>query len=304
MNITGIVLEPKRFAVHDGPGIRTTFFLKGCPLHCLWCHNPESLSPQPELAYYAHKCLHCGECSAVCPSGSHSMQGDEHHFKRSTCTVCGLCEAACLGRALRLYGKRITPEEAVALALEDRIFYEQSGGGVTLSGGEPLFQAEFCLELLKQFKAVGLHTALDTCCFVPRPALEAVLPVTDRFLVDFKHADSSEHRKLTGQGNERILDNLRFLSERGAEIEIRIPFVPGCNDSDENMERTGELLGELKIESVKLLPYHALARSKYAAVERKDTMPETEAPSPEQIAHAAAILRNHHLNACSGTESV
>ncbi len=301
-NLTGIILEPKRFAVHDGPGIRTTFFLKGCPLRCLWCHNPESISPQPELAYYAHKCIRCGECAAICRSGAHGMAGEEHRFDRNRCTVCGSCETVCLGRALRIYGKRVSPEEVVALALQDRIFYEQSGGGVTLSGGEPLFQAEFCLELLNQLKAAGLHTALDTCCFVPRPALEAALPVTDRFLVDFKHSDSVRHRELTGQGNELILENLRFLSERGAEIEIRIPFVPGCNDSEENMERTGEILGSLNIDSVKLLPYHALARSKYAALGKKDTMPSAPSPSPQQIDHAVQILRKHHVNASSGTE--
>ena len=302
MSITGIILEPKRFAVHDGPGIRTTFFLKGCPLRCLWCHNPESILPEPEQAYYEHKCIRCGECVSACPNGAHSMREEKHEFHRNLCTACGKCERACLGRALRLYGKRITPEEATALALEDRAFYEQSGGGVTLSGGEPLFQPEFCLELLKQLKRAGLHTALDTSCFVPRTALEAALPVTDLFLVDFKHADSSEHRKLTGQGNELILDNLHFLSERGAEIEIRIPFVPGCNDSNENMERTGELLGHLNLQSVKLLAYHDLARSKYAAVGKTDTMPHTSPPPPERIAHAADLLRKHHLDARSGAE--
>lgn len=302
MSITGIILEPKRFAVHDGPGIRTTFFLKGCPLRCIWCHNPESVPPHPELAYYAHKCIRCGECVSICPNGAHSMREEKHEFHRSLCTACGKCERACLGRALRLYGKRITPEEATALALEDRAFYEQSGGGVTLSGGEPLFQPEFCLELLKQLKTAGVHTALDTCCFVPRTALEAVLPVTDVFLVDFKHADSSEHRKLTGQGNELILDNLHFLSERGAEIEIRIPFVPGCNDSDENMERTGEILGGLNVKSVKLLPYHDLARTKYASLGRTDTMPHAKPPSPDRIAHAVRLLRARHVNARSGTE--
>lgn len=302
MSITGIVLEPKRFAVHDGPGIRTTVFLKGCPLHCIWCHNPESISPEPQLAYYAHKCIGCGECVPACPREAHSMSGDGHEFKRNSCTACGTCETACLGKALKLYGKRMSPEELVALALEDRIFYEQSGGGVTLSGGEPLFQPEFCLELLKQLHAAGLHTALDTCCFVSRSSLEAALPVTDIFLVDFKHSDSAEHRKLTGQGNETILGNLRFLSEKKAEIEIRIPFVPGCNDSDANMEQTGEFLGGLNIKSVKLLPYHALARTKYLSVGMRDTMPQVEPPAKERIARAVEILRNHGVNARSGTE--
>ena len=186
--------------------------------------------------------------------------------------------------------------------LEDRIFYEGSGGGITISGGEPLMQKEFTLALLKEMKQRGIHTALDTCAFVPQQSLKDALPVTDLFLVDFKHSDPEQHLKLTGQTNERIKENLSFLSDSGAEIEIRIPFVPGCNDDLRNLEQTGIFLSKLNLTAIKLLPYHSLARSKYLALEMPDTMPEAEAPSEETIQSAAEILRSFGLNVKSGRE--
>ncbi len=301
MNANGILLDLKRFAVHDGPGIRTTFFLKGCPLKCIWCHNPESISFRPQLAYYEHKCIHCGECVSACPEQANVMREDKHVFRPELCVSCGKCEPFCLGKALKLHGKTMNTEEALALAREDLTFYRESGGGVTLSGGEPLMQAEFTLEFLAALKADGIHTALDTCCFVSRDVLAKTLPLTGLYLVDFKHADGGMHRKLTGQDNRKIIENLRFLSESGAEIEIRIPFVPGCNDSSENMEATGEILSSMRgITCVKLLPYHSLARTKYAALGMPDTMPQAESPSDEVIQCAVEILQKYGLNAKSG----
>lgn len=300
MAVTGILLDTKRFAVHDGPGIRTAFFTKGCPLKCIWCHNPESTLSAPQMGYYADLCRNCGRCVADCPAGAQEIISGRHDWSGSVCRACGRCEAVCPGGAMKQYGKVMTVEEALSLALEDRDFYEESGGGVTVSGGEPLVQKEFTLALLKAVKREGIHTALDTCAFVPRQALEDALAVTDLFLVDFKHADPEVHRKLTGQGNECIKSNLEFLSSRGARIEIRIPFVPGCNDSPENMESTGAFLGKLQIECVKLLPYHALARNKYAALQMPDTMPHAEAPAEEEIAKAVQILQRYGLNARSG----
>lgn len=302
MDIIGIVLEPKRFAVHDGPGIRTTFFLKGCPLHCLWCHNPESISTLPQMGYFSHRCVSCGECVPYCRSGAHSLQGGIHHFDASLCRACGACVPGCFGGALKLYGERMTVSRALTLALEDVNFYRESGGGVTLSGGEPLMQPKFALEFLKQLKAHKLHTALDSCCFVSREALEAALPLTDLFLIDFKHADAKTHQRLTGQSNKWICENLKFLSANGAKIEIRIPFVPGCNDSDENMAATGKFLGTLNITCVKLLPYHALARSKYAALGLPDTMVQTKSPADDALHHAANILKEYGLDAYSGRD--
>lgn len=302
MAVTGLLLDTKRFAVHDGPGIRTAFFTKGCPLKCIWCHNPESTSGAPQTGYYADLCQHCGSCAQVCPQGAQKLGAEGHVFTSSLCSACGKCEDECPGNALKLYGRKVTVDEALSLALEDRAFYDESGGGVTISGGEPLVQKEFTLALFRALKAEGIHTALDTCAFVPRQALEEVLDVTDMFLVDFKHADSGMHKKLTGQPNELIKSNLEFLSSQGKRIEIRIPFVPGCNDSDENMEATGAFLGKLKIEAVKLLPYHALARNKYKALQMSDTMPDAHSPTEEELGHAAEILQKYGLAARSGRQ--
>lgn len=302
MNTKGIILEPKRFAVHDGPGIRTAFYLKGCPLHCRWCHNPESISRSPQLGFYAHKCRNCGECAAVCPETAHVMENNIHIFYAAKCTACGKCESECPANALKLYGKTVTVRELIDIALEDLSFYSHSGGGVTLSGGEPLFQKDFTLSALKHFKKLGIHTALDTCAFVSKEIMKQTLPYTDMYLVDFKHCDPLIHKQLTGQRNEQIKENLTILSENGARIEIRIPFVPGCNDSVENMEATGKFLSSLKIETVKLLPYHSLARSKYAAIQMEDTLPGVESPAETAIQQAVSVLRTYGVNAKSGRE--
>ncbi len=284
-------MEVKRFAVHDGPGIRTVLFLKGCPLHCLWCHNPESIDPGPQLACYEHKCIHCGECVAVCPAGAHAVEGGRHVFDRSKCRVCGKCESVCLGRALCLYGSRVTLSEALQLVLEDREFFGEEGG-VTLSGGEPLLQPEFCRELLVALKQEGVNTAVDTGGHVGWEAFEKVLPVTDWVLFDFKHADAGAHRRLTGHGNEWILDNLRRLSRRGASVEIRYPLIPGCNDSAADLRAACEILGKLRIGRVRILPYHAMARSKYLALGMADTMPRVDPPDAGSLQRAVAILKH------------
>ena len=300
---TGLLMDVKRFAVHDGPGVRTTLFLKGCPLRCLWCHNPEGISPRPETAYYAHKCMYCGECARVCPSGAQRMDaGGRHVFEREMCVACGACEGACLGEAMKLFGRTVTVGEAESIALEDRAFYAHSGGGVTVSGGEPLLQADFVRALFARLKGQGVHTAADTCGNVPWTAFESVLPFTDLFLFDVKHIDSDAHRALTGAGNERILDNLRRLSDANARIEIRMPLVPGANDGMDTLERIGALLGGLNVETMRVLPYHALARSKYAALGKPDTMPDVPSPDDGAIARAVTILRAHGVNAVSGRE--
>ncbi|MBR2425268.1 MAG: glycyl-radical enzyme activating protein [Lentisphaeria bacterium] len=295
-SIKGILLEPKRFAIHDGPGIRTTFFFKGCVLKCIWCHNPESISPKPQMGYYAHKCINCGECADVCPVKAHTFSADGiHQFDPLLCSDCGKCEEVCLGKALKQYGKGMTVDEVMKIALEDRTFYQESNGGITISGGEPLMQIDFAVALLKELKNAGLHTAVDSCANVATDRFGRVMPYTDMFLIDFKHADCAEHKKLTGSGNELICKNLQWLSDQGARIEIRIPVVPGCNDSTDNMERTADFLSKLQLEAVRLLPYHSLAGSKYGAVNMPDTMPKVPAPDSETMERFAAVLQSRGL---------
>lgn len=254
----GIYSDIKRFAVHDGPGIRTTVFLKGCPLKCVWCHNPESISFKPQIAFYENKCIGCGECQ-------------KEGFKTDDC----------LGEARVLYGKEITVEELLTLLLEDREFYENSGGGVTVSGGECLCQPDFCAELLKALKEKGINTAVDTCGFVSREAIDKVLPYTDMFLYDIKAIDEDVHIKCTGQSNRQILENIKYIDSCGKKIEVRIPYVPGFNDNQ--IDKIAEFLKPLKnITAVKVLAYHNFAGSKYAALGMENTLPEV-LPTTEEV---------------------
>lgn len=256
----------KRFAVHDGDGIRTTVFFKGCPLKCIWCHNPENISFKAQTAFYENKCVGCEEC------------------KKKNFTV-----SDCLGEAYFKYGKKVTIEELLPALLEDKSFYENSNGGITLSGGECLCQADFCAELLKKLKENGIHTALDTCGFVPKEEIDKVLPYTDIFLYDIKAIDEDVHIKCTGKSNKLILDNLKYIDNCEKSIEIRIPYVPGYNDTQ--IEKIAEFLKPLKnIKAIKVLPYHNYAGSKYIALGMENTLPET-LPSDEEIKTAENILK-------------
>ena len=278
------VIEIKRFAVHDGDGIRTTVFLKGCPLKCVWCHNPESIDFKPQLAFYKNKCTLCGECAKVCPTGAHIISGDGHILDREKCVSCGKCESACFNGALKLYGREMTTDELMPILLEDRDFYETSGGGVTLSGGECLMHPEFCEKLLKKLKAEGIHTAVDTCGYVTKEVLDKVIPYTDIFLYDFKAFDEDVHKKCTGKSNKIILENLKYLDECGKKIEIRIPFVPEYNK--DQIEKISAFLKELKnITKVRILPYHNYAGSKYEALSMENTLPKT-LPTDEEMRSA------------------
>ena len=287
------IVEIKRFAVHDGDGIRTTVFFKGCPLKCRWCHNPESISFAPQLAFYEQKCLSCGECLQICTAGAHRMIGGEHALERNLCTNCGKCETVCLGEALKKYGKAMSVEELLPLLEEDSDFYKTSGGGVTLSGGECLMQAAFCAELLRKLKEKDIHTAVDTCGFVSKSALEQVLRNTDVFLYDLKAVDENVHIRCTGKSNRLILENLRYLDEMGKMLEIRIPYVPGMND--DQISKMAEFLKDLRnVLRVRVLPYHRYAGSKYEALQMENTLPE-RLPTREEIRRAEERLSEYHL---------
>lgn len=287
----GWIFDIKRFAIHDGDGIRSTVFFKGCPLRCIWCHNPESISRGVELQYVDQKCVGCGECLSACPNSCHSMEEGRHSFERQNCISCGRCTSVCLGGALSLCGRSVTVEEVAELLLEDDSFYQNSGGGVTLSGGECLCQADFCAELLKKMKENGIHTAVDTCGYVERSSFDKVIPYTDIFLYDIKHMDAFEHERLTGVSNLRILENLKYLDSREKPIEIRIPFIKGCNDG--MTESAAEFISGLKnVSAVRLLAYNNLAGSKYDMIGKENTMPKSQPPTQEELRVAAAVYES------------
>lgn len=260
--MVGCVFNIQKFSIHDGPGIRTTVFLKGCPLRCLWCHNPEGLSREREIEYEPAKCIQCGACGSVC--GFHSFTETEGHaYARETCTRCGRCVNVCVAGALKYVGNDMTVEQVLKKVMSDRIFYETSGGGMTVSGGEPFYQHEFTAELLKSAKAEGLHTAVETSGFCRKEIILAALPYIDLFLFDYKATGEDLHKKLTGVPQQPILDNLRAVSEAGGKIVLRCPIIPGANDTDEHFAAIAALAEEISgIEHVDLEPYHPLGTGK------------------------------------------
>jgi pyruvate formate lyase activating enzyme len=261
------LFDIQRFCVHDGPGIRTTVFFKGCNLHCFWCHNPESISTKPEVQYLSMKCIGCGKCFSACPRGCHSVCDGQRTFDRSACLGCAQCTQACPSEALTMVGKAYTVQDVLDVVLRDKPFYKGSGGGLTCSGGEPMLQKDFLVELLARAKAEGLHTAVDTAGNVPWRFYEEILPYTDLFLYDIKCMDNARHAAATGADNRLILENIVRLSGEGAKIWVRIPVIVGVNDTAENMEQTAELLKPLEgVELVELLTFHRLGGGKYESI--------------------------------------
>lgn len=273
LSITGSVFDIKRFATADGPGIRGLVFLKGCPLHCKWCSNPESQDPRPVLMYHRTKCVGCGVCIAVCPT--HAIQRDATFgliTNHDECMRCGRCIDACLYGARELVGREVSIGSVMAVLRRDRLYYDNSGGGVTLTGGEPLAQCAFARELLAACQRENIHTAIETSGFAPWKHLESMLPFVDLLFYDLKHIDPEAHHAGSGASNEQILDNLKRVTTvfTSGEIVIRIPYIPGFNDADEVQESMYRLVSGLpNVRRIEVMPYHRFGMAKYSGLGRE-----------------------------------
>ena len=307
----GTIFNIQRFSLHDGPGIRTTVFLKGCPLDCLWCHNPESKSIHPQLAWAANRCVGCGRCEAVCENGVHghseAVCENEVHGHRETlcengvhghdvrktvafekCTACGKCVEACPAMALEIMGRHVSAEKVMEEVLRDLPFYTSSGGGMTLSGGEPAMQPEFAAELLAQAKSAGIHTAMETAGHINWSVYERFLPYLDLVLFDSKQMDAELHQKYTGQSNKKIHENLRRFcgADKKVEVIVRTPVIPGYNDDRENFTALAQFLKSMeRVPKVELLPYNTLAGSKHPRLGMvyEPVVDETGGTAPEEL---------------------
>lgn len=278
----------KNFEIHDGPGVRTTVFLKGCPLRCVWCHNPESQAFKAELALDEARCVRCGRCAEVCPNGAHAVNADGHRIDRDRCRGCGECGDVCPAEALRLYGEERGAAELAAELARDRDFFESTGGGVTLSGGEPTAQYDFCLTLLRELRSRGVHTALDTCGYCEPERFRALLEWTDLVLFDVKAMDEAVHLRCTGVSNRLILENILLADSVGRPMELRYPYVPGWTDGEaEAIARFAAGLRNLTC--LRVLGYHDFARRKYDSLGR--VFPEIPVPSPAETASVIQRMR-------------
>ncbi|MHC1695260.1 MAG: glycyl-radical enzyme activating protein [Eubacteriales bacterium] len=281
------IFNIQHFSIHDGPGVRTVVFFKGCNLRCLWCHNPESVSRAPQLYYYGSKCIGCGKCVALCPQGAHCFDSDgTHHFDRTKCTECLSCVETCYAEALVGVGESVDVEHVMKSVRKEKPYFADTGG-VTFSGGECMLQIDFLKELSKKCRAEGIRTAVDTAGNVPWSSFEKILPLTDLFLYDIKAADTSVHRALTGADNTLILSNLKKLSDSGARIWIRIPYIKECNG--QQMEGIADIIGGIKAERVELLPYHRLGGSKHASLGMSEA-PEYNVPDREDMKAVSEIF--------------
>ncbi len=274
----GCVFDIQRSSVHDGPGIRTTVFLKGCNLKCFWCQNPESIDRCPEIEEFEDKCIGCGKCIDACPVSAVRIEDGKKVFRRELCERCGKCAESCYSGARVLLGKMMTVEGVLETVERDRPFYIRSGGGVTFSGGEPMLQIGFLREALKECKKREFHTAVDTAGNVPWSSFLTVIPYTDLFLYDMKVMDEKKHKEATGVSNKRILENLSKLADSDKDILIRIPVIPGFNDTEEDMHQSAAFLSGLSRKiPVELLPFHQLGSGKYDIIGKeykaKDLMP-------------------------------
>lgn len=286
----GIVFSIERYAVHDGGGIRTLVYLKGCPLRCLWCANPEGQEFKPQLFAFPERCIGCGHCEAACPDGA-GRRADRP--TPAACLGCGRCADACPANARRLFGRRMSVDDVLEVVLKDRPFYRKSGGGVTLSGGEPTAQPAFAHALLAACRRRGLDTAMETCGHASFPLLAGLAEHLDLILYDLKHMDREVHRQLTGVPNDLILDNLRQLGAMGVPVLVRVPVIPGYNDAPVNLLETAAFAARVpSVRAVELLAYHEFGTGKYAHCGRVYPLPDLPLPNRERLRTLAAIIES------------
>ncbi|MFA9392120.1 MAG: glycyl-radical enzyme activating protein [Prolixibacteraceae bacterium] len=260
----GIIFDIQRFSLHDGPGIRTTVFLKGCPFECVWCSNPESIHPKPQLAYDFNKCSQCLDCIEVCPTGALSNSDGQLHVDFDLCNTCGKCVRKCSFSALKIYGEQMSSDEIIQEVLKDESYFKNSGGGITLSGGDPLFQFNFTFELLTKAKENGLNTCLETEGFAPPEQFRKILPLVDLFYFDYKLTDEELHLKYTGKSNGKVLNALQFLCENKANVVLRCIVVPGINDTEEHFQAIAQLSHRYEaIQGIQIMPFHSFGSGKY-----------------------------------------
>jgi pyruvate formate lyase activating enzyme len=296
MSLTGTIFDIKKYAIHDGPGIRTTVFFQGCPLSCWWCHNPEGQSRLPVLLYRANRCVLCGICAEICPQNGISIN-EVATTDQTQCDVCGECAEVCFYGAREISGREMSVAEVLAKIERDVPFYDQSGGGVTFSGGEPLMQSEFLAALLQECKAREIHTVVDTSGYAAWEALDSIRRDVDLFLYDLKLMDQVRHKQYTGVSNELILNNLERLAESGKQIFVRIPLIPGINDDAENLQESAAFIAGLpSIIGVELMGYHDIAAAKYEALGMAYPLPDTVPPSEEAMQKAARYFEDRGLS--------
>lgn len=294
---SGLIFDIRRFSIHDGPGIRTTVFLKGCPLSCLWCHNPESQSPGAELWLRSARCIRCGECVEVCPEGAISLRDGVYETDQERCNLCGACLEACASEARQIVGRQMSVAQVLSEVERDLLFYDESGGGLTVSGGEPLQQRKFLLSLLQSSKGKDIHTVLDTCGYASWRALDEVRPYVDLFLYDLKLIDEVRHRQFTGVSNRLILQNLLRLLQAGHAVVVRVPVIPEISDTGDDLRQLGAFISSLPVlPRVELLAYHRAALGKYERLNRAYPLQDVMPPSPERMQAAAEVLQGFGLS--------
>ncbi len=294
--VQGTVFNIQKYSIHDGPGIRTTVFLKGCPFNCRWCHNPESMSPKPEIVFSSSKCILCGDCYDGCINEAIINNKESFVRDKEKCILCGKCSEDCPAEAIEMIGRIVSVSDVVKEIRKDMIFYEESGGGVTFSGGEPLMQMEFLENILIECKREGIHTAIDTSGYTSWDNLLRVSSNVDLFLYDIKHMDNEKHMQFTGVSNKKILENLKKLVSLGKKIWIRVPIIPTLNDSEDNVLQIAELIKSIELKDIFLLPYHNIATHKYGKLDMKYEIADIQTPSDKHMNEIAMKLKSQGLN--------